>query len=687
MTLFRVSLFSALLCGAAIISSPGQETTDDKDVVMLDPFPVYGRAGPLVGVALTASQGLVGQAELAARPFLRRGELLEVIPGLVVTQHSGGGKANQYFLRGFNLDHGTDFAVSADGVPVNMRTHAHGQGYADVNFIIPELVEGIAFNKGPFLAGVGDFSAAGASDVRFVTELPRDFLTVSVGQDAFFRAAGGLSAPAGDGTLTLAAEYSSYDGPWVLPEDFERTNAFLRYHAHTEQRTLTFTVLAYDADWNSTDQIPVRLIADSTLSRFGAVNPTDGGASSRYGATFQGTWRDGDNETRALLYATKYRLNLFSDFTYFLDDPVRGDQFQQFDDRWVLGGSLERDWHHGGDKDATTTIGLQWRSDLINEVALRRAEARVPFATIRSDAVDEHSIGAFLQHEANLSERVRLVVGLRGDFYAFDVDSDLAANSGTAHDFIASPKLSAIFAAAKDTELYASAGTGFHSNDARGTTITIDPASGESTDAVDPLVRSKGVEVGVRTAAIKGLVSSIAVFGLEVDSELLFVGDAGSTEASGKTRRVGVEFANFYQPRPWLAFDLDVALSHGRFTDAADEDRIPGAIDRAVSLGVVLGGGNGWFGSLRGRYFGPRVLVEDDSIRGKASFLCNGRIGYRTANWELSVDVLNIFNRADNDIEYVYESRLPGEPVEGVTDVHLHPAEPRTVRVAGIWRF
>jgi hypothetical protein len=570
-----------------------------------------------------------------------------------------------------------------------MRTHGHGQGYADVNFIIPELVETIAFNKGPFFAGVGDFSAAGATDIRFVTQLAQNFLTVSVGEDDFYRAVAGVTTPAGAGAWTVAAEYSVYDGPFDLPENFQRTNAFLRYHDHTEARTLTFTALAYDAEWDSTDQIPLRAVQNLGLSRFGAIDPTDNGSSSRYGLTFQGAWRSGDAETRASAFATKYDLELFSNFTYFLDDPVDGDQFQQFDDRWVVGGTVEREWKGSRHEHPTrTTVGLQWRSDFIDEVALRHAVGGVPDTTTRSDQVDEHSLGLYVEHETRWSESFRIVAGLRGDFYTFDVDSDLPANSGSEDDFIVSPKLSAIWSAAKNTELYLSAGTGFHSNDARGTTITIDPATGDPAEAVDPLVRSKGLEIGMRTSAVKGLVSSVAVFGLEVDSELLFVGDAGNTEASGQTRRIGVEFANFYQPLGWLAFDVDLAFTDGHFTDEpSDADHIPGAIDTTISAGVVLGKPEGWFGSFRARYFGPRDLVEDGSVKGSSSFLCNGRLGYRHAGWEISVDVLNIFDRQDNDIEYYYESRLSGEPPEGVADIHFHPVEPRTVRVSGTWRF
>lgn len=682
----HILVIPSLFFGTAF-SSPAQETT--SEVVNLDPYTVYGRAEALVGTAVTASQGEVGSTELATRPMLRRGEMLEVIPGLVVTQHSGGGKANQYFLRGFNLDHGTDFALSADGVPINMRTHAHGQGYADVNFIIPELVEGVSFNKGPFFAGVGDFSAAGATDVHFFTRLPRNFVALSAGEDDYRRLVAGITAAGGSGTVTVAGEASTNDGPFLLSGDFRRYNGFLRYRVETERSALTFTALGYDAKWNSTDQIPLRAVLEGSLSRFGTVDPTDGGTSSRYGVTFAGTWKETDSETRVDLYATRYRLDLFSNFTYFLDDPANGDQFEQADTRSIIGGSIVREWHGGTDtRAARTTLGLQVRSDFVDEVALNKTAARQYLSTVRNDRVREHSVGLFASYETQLTERIRAIAGARGDYFNFDVDSALAANSGTEDDFILSPKLSLMYRAGKNIELYASAGTGFHSNDARGTTIAIDPVTGEPAERVDPLVRSRGAELGLRLDAAKGFVSTVSLFTIEVDSELLFVGDAGSTEASGATRRVGVEFANFLQPKPWLGIDVDIAFTRGRFRDAGPEgDHIPGSIDTVVSAGVVLGRGEGFFGSLRARYFGPRDLNEDASVKGESSLLCNARLGYRHHNWEISIDVLNLFDRQDNDIEYFYDSRLPGELAEGVSDIHFHPVEPRTIRASLTMRF
>lgn len=677
-----VGLFAGLFTGPA-----SAQTTPAPNPIALEAVTVFGRADDLLDVAATASQGRVAAAELGFRPRLRRGELLEVVPGLVVTQHSGGGKANQYFLRGYNLDHGTDLALFAEGVPINLRTHGHGQGYADLNFVIPELVEGITFNKGPFFANVGDFSAAGAAELHFFKELPRDFVSLGWGEQGHRRAVGGGSMPAGNGTLTAAAEFAAYDGPFQLPEDFDRTNVFLRYHEATADRTLTLTAMGYDAAWSATDQIPARAIAAGTLDRFGTIDPTNGGASSRFALTFAGEWQRPGGTTRLNLHAVAYELSLYSNFTYFLDDPVNGDQFEQADDRVIFGGSWSYEWQTDTTRFTSRhTFGLQTQLDLIDGVGLYRTTARQRRETVRRDAVNEGNLGGYWENETRWTDRFRTVGGVRIDAFDFDVTSDLAANSGRRDDATVSPKLAVVYELGRDSELYAGAGLGFHSNDARGTTVTVDPATGEPATAVDPLARSRGLELGWRTAAWPGLVSTIAVFHLENDSELVFVGDAGGTEAAGASRRHGIEWTNFYQPVPWFSLEADLALTHARFENAPGADRIPGTIDRVFSGGVRIGRAQGWFAETRLRHFGPRVLIEDGTVSGKASSLVSTRLGWRGTAWEFTCDVLNVFDRADNDIEYYYTSRLPGEPAAGIDDVHLHPTEPLAFRFTATWR-
>jgi hypothetical protein len=685
----RVSPRHVLFVFIACAATAARAQTAAPPPTQLAPVVVPGRGTDLVGTAASASQGIVGAAELAERPLLRRGELLEVIPGVVITQHSGDGKANQYFLRGFNLDHGTDFSVSVDGMPVNMRSHAHGQGYADLNFLIPELVRQVDYNKGPFFADVGDFSAAGAAEFRLFDAVPRPFVAITLGEDSFARLAAGGTRREGNAGTTGALEITHDDGPWLLKEDSNRFNGFVRRHWVVGGNDYRLTAMGYHGQWHSTDQIPLRAVEAGTLDRFGNLDPTDGGEATRASVSFDATRRGAGGTTRVNAYALYNRLNLFSNFTYFLDDPVNGDQFNQRERRIVLGGAVTHAWSGAllGAK-SEFVAGAQVRDDEIGELGLFRTKQRARLATVRDDEVSELSAGLFARAETRWSNTVRTTAGVRADGYRFKVDSDHSRNSGTRLADIFSPKAGVVFGPWNKTEIYANAGTGFHSNDARGTTIRVDPADGVTpVDRVNPLVRSRGAELGVRTAAVPGLVSSFTVWALDLDSELVFVGDAGGTEPTARTRRYGVEWANFWKPTRWLALDADAALTHARYRDDPVNSRVANSIDTVVTAGATVTSRAGWFGSLRARYFGPQPLTEDNMVRAPSSLTCNARLGWRARDWEVSLDVLNLANRAGYDIAYAYASRLPGEPGAGVEDIHFHPTEPRTWRLNMVRRF
>ncbi|HXU60275.1 MAG TPA: TonB-dependent receptor, partial [Polyangia bacterium] len=428
---------------------------------------------------VTASQGTVEGDDLQDLPLLRRGELMEAVPGMVVTQHSGDGKANQYFLRGFNLDHGTDFAFSVDGVPVNLPSHAHGQGYSDLNFLIPELVAGIDFKKGPFYPEVGDFSGAGAADVRLVDRLPEGLATAQLGRFGYARVLVADSPRLGPGRLLAAFSYDHADGPWVLPEHANRYNGLVRYRWDRGPDALTATASLYAApDWRATDQVPGRALADGTLPRFGAVDPTDGGDAGRAGLSLDWTRRTDGATTRLLVYTFAQRLNLYSNFTYFLDDPVNGDQFQQIDRRWVAGAQASRRWTSSWWGHAVeNTAGLQLRGDDIPTSALNHTASRHLLAVRIDDRVHEGSAGVYVANQVQWTPWLRSQLGLRADLAAADVDSDTAANSGRDAAGILSPKVGLTFGPWRDTQLYANVGAGFHSNDARGVTISVDPVT------------------------------------------------------------------------------------------------------------------------------------------------------------------------------------------------------------------
>jgi len=629
-------------------------------------------------------------AEVNAVPFSRPGEALEIVPGLIVTQHSGEGKANQYFLRGFNLDHGTDLAIKVDGMPVNMPTHGHGQGYADINFLIPELIQSVNVRKGPYYADVGDFGSAGSVAIDYINRLPRNIAEMTFGSFGYRRALAAGSTAVGDGTLLAAIEGTKYNGPWDVPDDVRKLNGVMRYSQGTATDGLTLTAMAYSNGWNSTDQVPQRAIDQGIIGRFGTLDPTDGGTSSRFSLSGNFAQSSEYGQSNVSAYVIRSDLQLFNNFTYYLDNPASGDQFSQLDRR-TLGGFDARhafDWRFGG-FESQTRVGVQGRYDDIH-VGLFKTEQRAWLSTVRDDRVQEGNVGVWTDTTTRWNDWLRTTVGIREDVFAGHVFSDTPENSGNAQATMASPKAGIVLGPWYKTEFYGNAGYGLHSNDIRGATITVDPNDKVTPlDRVPLLVRSRGAELGIRTRAIEGLTSSLAVFVLDFDSELLFVGDAGTTEPSRPSRRVGVEWVNQYKPVPWLSFDLDIAYTRARFTDFDPAgDRIPGAPAWIASGAVVLGGDTGWFGALKARYFGPRPLIEDDSVRSLSSLIFNARAGYRFDNGlRVQLDVLNLFNAQTNQIEYYYLSRLPGEPIGGVADRHVHPAEPRAVRLTLAARF
>jgi hypothetical protein len=639
----------------------------------------------LVSVASAASEGAVTARQIEARPIMRAGEVLESVPGVIISQHSGEGKANQYYLRGFNLDHGTDFATTVAGLPVNMPTHAHGQGYSDVNFLIPELVSGVQYRKGPYFAETGDFSAAGSANVNYANALDRPIASVSIGEEGWQRMLLAASPSVGRGHLLAAIELNHNDGPWTLHDDYRKVNGVLRYSATSGAHAFSLTGLFYRATWDSTDQVPDRAIAGGAIDRFGTIDATDGGTTARSSLVADYQHTTSRRLTRATAYLSRYRLNLFSDFTYFLDDPDNGDQFEQADRRWVSGGRVsQRALGQWGARSIESLYGVEIRNDDIPAVGLYHTAARARLATVRQDVVQETAAAAFGETTIAWSPWVRTTGGLRVDGYRFAVDSSDPANSGSARAGLVSPKGTLVLGPWQRIEIYANAGLGFHSNDARGATITRDPSSGDPADPVTPLVRARGMEVGLRTVAIPRVQTTLALWRLGLDSELLFVGDAGTTEGSRPSRRYGVESATYVRVTPWLNADADIAWSHARFTDTDPAgDRIPGAAEVITSLGVTVEPSSRVFGSLRLRYFGPRPLVEDDRVRSAPTSLLNGQIGVRLSpRLRVVLDAFNLLNADASDIDYYYTSRLPGEPAEGVDDIHTHPTIPRMARIA-----
>ena len=674
----------------AILALPGSAlATGIPTGTPLEEIVVTAQRIGLIGESRAASEGIVTSVQLQGRPILRPGEVLEVVPGLVVTQHSGDGKANQYFLRGFNLDHGTDFASYVDGVPVNMPTHAHGQGYADINFLVHELVDTVHYRKGPYFAEEGNFSAAGAARISYIRDSGAPTLGLTVGEDNYYRLFASASPELAGGKLLLGLDWSQTDGPWTLPEDFQKTSGVIKYSRGTAEAGFSVTGMGYDGSWDSTDQVPQRAVDAGLIPRFGHVDDTTGGESHRYSLSLDAWSRHDGRGWSALAYAIDYHLDLFSNFTYALD-PVNGDQFEQYDSRRVYGGHFEYDLPASlNGLDGALRAGAELRMDDIAPVALYRTFARERFETIRKDDVRQTQYSAYVIHDQRWTDWLRTEAGLRFDYLDFSVDSDLPANSGDETDSIASPKLTVVLGPWAETEVFLNAGRGFHTNDARGTTIRVDPTDGVTpADPVDPIVPATGTEIGVRTAAVPGLQLTAALWNLDIDSELLFVGDGGITEPSRATRRYGVELGAYWTPFETVILDADYSWSHARFTEYDPAgDYIPGAVETVVSVGLSIQRDLGWFGGARWRYFGPAPLIEDNSVRSHSTSTVNAQAGYRfSPRLSVMASVFNLFDAEASDISYFYESQLPNES-QPVADIHFHPAEPRTLRVAATVRF
>src|SRR5580698_3531196 len=518
-----------------------------------------------------ASAGDISQAQMQAEPLLRPAALLENVPGLIVTQHSGEGKANQYFLRAFNLDHGTDLALEVDDMPVNMPTHAHGQGYSDFNFMIPELAADLHYKKGPYYADEGDFATAGTARVGLVNQV-QSSATLSFGEDGYRR--GLLLGSTGffGGTLMGGGEVYHNDGPFDVPDDYDRLNGVLRYFRGNDGDYWSLTGMTYSGRWNATDQVPERAIDSGLISRWGSLNPTDGGISSRSSLSFSRVKSTESGQAQFSAYVIRYNLDLYSTFTYFLKDPVFGDQMLQHDDRVVYGFKGSKTWvSQIAGMPLSSVIGVQGRVDDIRDVAIDPTFQRKIIGTEQNAKVEESSGAIYAESSLQWRPDVRTVLAVREDQFDFDVtdkmlnpdgscnikSDPLGCVTGSRRASIFSPKLGIVLGPWAHTSYYINIADGYHSNDARGVT-----RSGENPDAspVTPLTRATSGEIGLSSSAIPNLETSVDVFELKLRSELVFDGDAGVTAPSGATTRQGIEWANTYRLNSWLSADFNAAF-------------------------------------------------------------------------------------------------------------------------------
>lgn len=670
-----------------VVTTATEKGGKEKKPVSLETVFVLGHQVNQIGKKISAAEGIIGSADIENRPVLRTGEILEFVPGMVVTQHSGSGKANQYFLRGFNLDHGTDFNSSIDGMPINMRTHGHGQGYTDLNFIIPELISSIDYRKGSYYAEVGDFSGAGAAAFKIKNRLGKNLLTYTGGENNYGRFLFAGETQLSAGRLLGAIEQQVSDGPWTsLNEDIDKLAVNARYINPLEVGNFTLTVMGYENSWNSPDQIPLRAVEQGLIDDFGSLNTTNGGESNRYSFSAQCN----NQFWKANAYAIQSDLQLISDFTYFLEDPENGDQYQQEDERTIFGGALSRNWDSQLlGKPVTHTFGSEFRYDDIGKVGLYKTHARRIIDTVREDAVEETSSAIFAQTTINFTDRFNAHLGGRYDYFRVDVNSNIDENGGSASQGRLSLKTGATFLFNNNLEGFINAGQGFHSNDARGATLTLDPITLEPADAVELIVPSKGGEIGARFFDQERFNISASLWYLDSNSELIFIGDAGHNEASRASQRTGLELASYFWFGPAWHLDVELAWTRARFDENTEEEGkyVDGSVPFVAATGIRYGKDKGVQGSLRYRYFGARVLESFNEVKADSTGTLNLGVGYAWSDLSLEVEIHNLLDTDEHDIDYYYASRLPGEPEEGVDDLHYHPAEPRTLRAKIEYRF
>ena len=672
--------FGNLIVSRTLITLLLFQTINYADEVDLaDIIVKSGHQTSLIGEAISSSEGLITQSEIESRPVLRTGEILEFVPGMVVTQHSGSGKANQYYLRGFNLDHGTDFYTAIDGMPINMRTHAHGQGYTDLNFIIPEFIDRIEYQKGPYNTEDGDFSSAGSARFSLMNNLDSSFISFGIGENGYYRTVLGTEAKVGENQLLLGVEAHKYDGPWTdISEDVDKYNVLARLSRPLSDGVLSLTFMGYKNSWNSADQIPKYAVDEGIIDELGSIDTSVGGESNRY--SLSGNWVNEEWNINA--YMIKYDLDLFSNFTYYLEDPINGDQFNQIDERMLYGTEIKKHLQGMiGNNIFLQDIGIQIRHDAIDKVALNRTQQRNYLSTIREDEADVSSLGLFWKGEVALSDALSFNLGLRYDYMHVDVESNIAENSGNTDDGLLSIKSGLRYTFNEQWETYLNAGQSFHSNDARGAVMHIDPVTGEAVDPVDLLVRGQGAEIGIRFFDEQKLHISSALWLLDLDSELLFVGDAGVTEPNRASRRYGIEFTAYYWLSHNITLDFEAAWTKARFKDdiEGEGNKIEGSLPFVLSTGIGWKPLENWETNLRLRHFANRVLDSYDEHESDPFSVVNFGLSYTSGHWKFNMDILNLFDSNDQDIAYYYASRITSQAA-AIEDIHYHPIEPRTVR-------
>lgn len=613
-------------------------------------------------------------------------EILRKVPGLLIGQHAGGGKAEQIFLRGFDIDHGTDVAISVDGMPVNMVSHAHGQGYADLHFVIPETIDNINFGKGPYYADKGDFNTAGYVDLSLKKSIDKSMVSYEAGQFNTNRFVGLFNIlESSKSSAYVASEVYLTDGPFDSPQNFNRVNILGRYnYKDIGKEELTLTASHFQSKWDASGQIPQRAIDQGIIGRFGAIDDTEGGQTSRTNLMLNHTKFLGEDQflkTRA--FVSKYDFELFSNFTFFLEDPVNGDQIRQYEDRTVMGAETvfeQIDIAVGADDRFKYSARIGFRNDNVDDVTLEHTlNRKTVLEQFAFGDVDETNMYGFVDGEYKTGNWT-FNPSVRFDYFNFDYENKLSElyDNKSENKAIVSPKLNTIYSVNKDWQLFLKTGLGFHSNDARVVTAN---------EGRDILPRAYGVDFGTIVKPVDKLVLNATLWGLFLDQEFVYVGDAGIVEPSGKTRRVGVEAGARYQMLDWLYLYSDVNYTYARSTEEADgEDYIPLAPDFTAVGGLSFSDIGNFSGNLNYRYLGDRAANEDNSIIAEGYFVTDLNLNYHIKNWTVGVIVENLFDTEWNETQFATESRLFNETAS-VEEIHFTPGTPFYLRGKVAVRF
>jgi hypothetical protein len=616
----------------------------------------------------------ISKIDLNLRPARSAQEFLRIVPGLFIAQHAGGGKAEQIFLRGFDIDHGTDIQVSVDGLPVNMVSHAHGQGYADLHFLIPELVNNIDYGKGPYYADRGNLNTSGYVNMQTVKSIDKNRIQAEAGQFNNFRALGMLNLlPKSNKKQNayLASELLYFDGPFLSPQNFKRFNIFGKYNASIGRNTeFSFFTSAFSSQWDASGQIPERAVESGMVKRFGAIDDTEGGNTHRYNVSAGTTTGfSNGNLLETQLFYSRYDFELYSNFTFFLDDDVNGDQIRQVDERDIFGlNSKYIINRYNGNSKFKTTIGLNFRADRTYNTELSHTKDRtITLEQIKLGDITESNTGIYIDEKIEHNKWL-INVGARFDYLHFKYMDELTSNQKPSQDrAIVSPKVNVQYTVNPAVQLYFKAGKGFHSNDTR---VVV------SNDGKEILPAAYGSDLGVILHPAKKLLLNAAVWYLYLQQEFVYVGDAGITEPSGKTRRVGVDFSGRYQFTSHLFVDANVNLARGRFTESAKgENYIPLAPTVTSTGGVSYQNQMGLNGSLRYRYLKNRPANETNTVTAKGYFVTDAAINYSKTKFEVGLAIENLFNTKWNEAQFDTESRLKDEP-NPVSELHFTPGVP-----------